>query len=581
MAKVEVRMPQMGESITEGTVVEWLKKPGDTVELDESLLEIGTDKVDTDVPSPSAGTVAEILIAEGETVEVGTVLALIETERVPGVTGDGVGAEPAGEEQAVDSEPELSSDGQPGDAPGEASGIASTPETASKKSSSSAAVSGDTIDVLMPKMGESITEGTVLTWLKGLGDSVALDEPLLEIATDKVDTDVPSPASGTLVKILVQEGETVDVMSHIAVIAIGDNVEISAGPALSATSSVPTQAAASTPSPLPVPAMDLSGESAHVPQFGDKDRFYSPLVRSIAEKEGLNQGELASIQGSGRDGRVTKKDVLSYLSRRGSAPLVPVQSKRQVLSPASPIPERQPGERVEIVEMDRMRRLIAEHMTRSKETSAHVTSFGEADVTSLVRLRERNKAAFYEREGVKLTYTPFFVYAAVEALREHAILNASVVENAIHYRKDYHIGIAVAIGDTGLVVPVIHDAGQKNLVGLAHAAADLADRSRNKKLLPDELQGGTFTVTNVGSLGSIMGTPILNQPQVGILATGVIRKRPVVIEDPNMGDMIGIRHMMYISLSYDHRVVDGAMGSSFLQKFVDVIESFDANEVIK
>lgn len=571
----------MGESITEGTVVEWLKKPGDTVELDESLLEIGTDKVDTDVPSPGAGTLAEILVPEGETVDVGTVLAVIETGGMIGASNDGTGPEPASEDKVVETEPEVSSDGRPGDA----SVNESTPEAASKKSTSDATFSGNTIDVLMPKMGESITEGTVLTWLKGLGDTVGLDESLLEIATDKVDTDVPSPASGTLVEILVQEGETVEVMARIAVIAIGENAKIPTGSATesapTAAPSVPEQRVAPAPSPAPVSATDLSGESAHVKQFGDKDRFYSPLVRSISEREGLNQRELASIQGSGRDGRVTKKDVLSYLNRRGSAQVVPVAAKRQVLSPASPIPERQPGERVEIVEMDRMRQLIAEHMMRSKETSAHVTSFAEADVTNLVRLRERNKVAFYEREEVKLTYTPFFVFAAVEALREHTILNASVVENAIHYRKDYHIGIAVAIGNAGLLVPVIHDAGQKNLVGLAHAAADLADRSRNKKLLPDELQGGTFTVTNVGSLGSIMGTPILNQPQVGILATGVIKKRPVVIEHANMGDTIGIRHMMYVSLSYDHRVVDGAMGSSFLQKFVDVIESFDANEMIK
>lgn len=317
-------------------------------------------------------------------------------------------------------------------------------------------------------------------------------------------------------------------------------------------------------------------------QIGD-GKFFSPLVRSIAEKEGIDHSELAAINGSGREGRVTKKDVLAYIQNRSTVrptASTPAPGPR-ILSPAAPVPQKTPGERVEVVKMDRMRLLISEHMTRSKSTSAHVTSFAELDVTNLVMLRERNKEAFLKREGVKLTYTPFFVYAAVEALRDHPILNASVVGDEIHYKKDYHVGIAVALGGAGLVVPVIRNAGQRNLVGLAHEAADLAHRTRNKQLMPDDLQGGTFTVSNVGSLGSIMGTPIINQPQVGILATGTIQKRPVVIEDPVSGDSIGIRSMMYASLSYDHRVVDGAVGSSFLARFVEVIQSFDPNEVIR
>lgn len=298
--------------------------------------------------------------------------------------------------------------------------------------------------------------------------------------------------------------------------------------------------------------------------------------------------ELQALSGSGRESRVTKADLMAYIKTRGNAPAAAAPAP----APAAPRPAAAPqapaapvsfeptkvvtenGSRVEIIKMDRMRQIIAEHMTRSKATSAHVTSFAEIDVTNLVRFREANKHGFEQREGIKLTYTPFFVFAAVEALKDHPILNSSVEGHEVHVKKDYHVGIAVAIGKTGLVAPVIRNAGQMNVIGLAHAANDLANRARSKQLLPDQLQGGTFTVTNVGSLGSIMGTPIINQPQVGILATGAIKKRPVVIEDPNIGDTIAIRSMMYVSLSYDHRIVDGAMASSFLRRYTDVMESF-------
>jgi len=602
MAKVEVRMPKMGESITEGTVLEWHKQPGDTIAMDESLLEIGTDKVDTDVPSPGAGTVAEILVQEGETVDVGTVIAVIESDadaRDPDArdadtpdSGDGLAAESdaievqAGSSQestaAGNANPETTKSAAP-----EPDGQTPTKETVDQEAPTP---TGATIAVIMPKMGESIVGGTILVWMKKPGDPVMLDEPLLEIATDKVDTEVPAPSAGTLTEILVQEGETVEVGTTIAVIAVegaaGDPVE-SFAPASKPVPESETVAVPSTPEPSSAqedPAQTDSaqedGLSPTITRETGEGKFYSPLVRSIASKEGLSESELGAIQGSGRDGRVSKKDVLAYLQNRGASKK-PALPKRTVLSPKAPVPKRAKGDRVEVEKMGRMRQLISEHMIRSIATSAHVTSFGEADVTNLVRLRERNKEAFIDREGVKLTYTPFFVYAAVEALRDHPILNSSIVGDEIHYQKDYHIGIAVAIGKTGLVVPVIHNAGQKNLVGLAHAAADIAERSRNKQLSPDELQGGTFTVTNVGSLGSIMGTPIINQPQVGILATGAIKKRAVVIEGGTMGDTIGVRRMMYISLSYDHRIVDGAMGSSFLQRYIDVLESFDPDEIIK
>jgi 2-oxoglutarate dehydrogenase E2 component (dihydrolipoamide succinyltransferase) len=553
MATVEVSMPKMGESITEGTVIEWIKKPGDAVEMDEALLEIGTDKVDTEVPSPAAGVLTEVRVEEGATVDVGTIIAVIETEASEAVVVE----QPA---------PEAPASGPADEAP-----PADAPAPSTNGSSA------DGVDVLMPKMGESIMEGTVLAWHKQPGDAIELDETLLEIATDKVDTEVPSPAAGIVSEILVPEGDTVEVGTRIAVISAPGSLPVQQAQAAAPVAEV-------VAAPASVAAAEVAtahaGDGAPIPRKGVDGSFFSPLVRSIAEKEGVSLSELQSLSGSGRENRVTKADLMAYLRQRGQAPAASTPAAAPAAPAAAPVsfePTKQVeagGSRVEIIKMDRMRQIIAEHMTRSKATSAHVTSFAEIDVTNLVRFREANKASFLEREGIKLTYTPFFVFAAVEALKDHPILNSSVEGQEIHVRKDYHVGIAVAIGKTGLVAPVIRNAGQMNVIGLAHAANDLATRARSKQLLPDQLSGGTFTVTNVGSLGSIMGTPIINQPQVGILATGAIKKRPMVIEDPNIGDTIAIRSMMYVSLSYDHRIVDGAMASSFLRRYTDVMESF-------
>ena len=553
MATVEVSMPKMGESITEGTVIEWIKKPGDAVEMDEALLEIGTDKVDTEVPSPAAGVLTEVRVEEGATVDVGTIIAVIETEASEAVVVE----QPA---------PEAPASGPADEAP-----PADAPAPSTNGSSA------DGVDVLMPKMGESIMEGTVLAWHKQPGDAIELDETLLEIATDKVDTEVPSPAAGIVSEILVPEGDTVEVGTRIAVISAPGST-----PVQQAQAAAPVAEAVAAPASVAAAevATAHAGDGAPIPRKGADGSFFSPLVRSIAEKEGVSLSELQSLSGSGRENRVTKADLMAYLQQRGQAPAASTPAAAPAAPAAAPVsfePTKQVeagGSRVEIIKMDRMRQIIAEHMTRSKATSAHVTSFAEIDVTNLVRFREANKASFLEREGIKLTYTPFFVFAAVEALKDHPILNSSVEGQEIHVRKDYHVGIAVAIGKTGLVAPVIRNAGQMNVIGLAHAANDLATRARSKQLLPDQLSGGTFTVTNVGSLGSIMGTPIINQPQVGILATGAIKKRPMVIEDPNIGDTIAIRSMMYVSLSYDHRIVDGAMASSFLRRYTDVMESF-------
>ncbi|MEM9663670.1 MAG: 2-oxoglutarate dehydrogenase, E2 component, dihydrolipoamide succinyltransferase [Bacteroidota bacterium] len=581
MANVDVIMPQMGESITEGTIIVWLKQPGDPIEMDEPLLEIGTDKVDTEVPSPTAGIVAELRAEEGDVVDVGTVIAVIATEaEAPAEAAAPAPAAPAPAAlEPVAPEP-----------------AATAPEPAPATASRGSAASGETIEVVMPQMGESITEGTVVVWLKEPGDTIELDEPLLEIGTDKVDTEVPSPAAGTVVEVLVPEGDTVNVGTPLARIATGDAVPATASPAPSSGDGT-SQAAPVAPPAAPAPAAPRAMPTAPaepagpLPRQGSDGRFLSPLVRSIAEKEGISLSELEQLQGTGRDGRVTKQDMLSYVEHRTTAPTPTVApAAPQPARPAAPAVRPAPsgdgsdtsdyGDRVEIVEMDRMRQIIADHMIRSRATSAHVTSFCEIDVTNLVALRERNKQAFQEREGVKLTYTPFFIQAAVQALRDHPTLNASVDGRKILLKKDYHIGMAVALGRTGLIAPVIRDAGQKNLTGLAVSAASLATRARNRDLQPDELQGGTFTVTNIGSLGSLMGTPIINQPQVGILAVGAIKKRPVVIEHPDLGDTIAIRQMMYASLSYDHRIVDGAMGSSFLQAFTAALEGLNPNETL-
>jgi 2-oxoglutarate dehydrogenase E2 component (dihydrolipoamide succinyltransferase) len=579
MAKVDVTMPKMGESITEGTVLTWHKQVGDPVALDEVLLEIGTDKVDTEVPSPAAGVVAQLLVSEGTTVDVGTVIAVLETD-VNAVLAPAPAVAPPAPAKAE----------APSPAPLPTPPAPSVPSAPPPP----AVTGGSDVAVVMPKMGESITEGTVLAWRKQAGDPIDLDEPLLEIGTDKVDTEVPSPAKGIVKALLVPAGETVEVGTPIALIAVGEGA-VAEMPTPAAPPAAVTPPAATPPiTPAATPAATGDGTppvaqaAGPLPRKGDDGRFFSPLVRSIAEKEGVSLQELSALTGTGRDGRITKGDLLAYLATRTQPPAmaptpvpVPTMPPPSAPAPARPtvaplaVPTASEGGRVEIIEMDRMRQIIAEHMTRSKATSAHVTSFQEVDVTNLVRLRERNKAAFEKREGIKLTYTPFFVWAAVEALREHPLLNASVEGKQIILRKDFHVGIAVAVGKTGLMAPVIRDAGQKNLIGLAHAASDLAERTRNKQLGPNELMGGTFTVTNIGSLGSIMGTPIINQPQVAILATGAIKKRPVVVEDPTLGDVIAIRHMMYLSLSYDHRIIDGAMAASYLHRFVEVIETLD------
>ena len=443
------------------------------------------------------------------------------------------------------------------------------------------------IEILLPKMGESVAEATITKFVVNAGEGTEADEPLVEIATDKVDSEVPAPEDGTLVEWLVQEGDVVAVGQAIAKFEIageGDAAPATTPASAPAAAPAPAPVAAPTPTPAPAPAVVEELEAplqaasgapldALPGRIGANGRFYSPLVRSIAQSEGVTPAELDSIAGSGAEGRVTKKDILSYIAARTSAPAVapqaPAPTTAATSAPAKPAPAANAAPTVsvsgqdEIVEMDRMRKLIADHMVRSKQTSPHVTSFVEADMTRIVEWRKRNKAAFEQAHGTKLTYTPLIAEAIVKAIRDFPGVNASVDGDRIIIKKQINLGMATALPSGNLIVPVIHNADQLSLVGLATRVNDLADRARNGKLKPDDTAGGTYTMSNVGTFGNVMGTPIINQPQVGILALGAIRKKPAVIETPE-GDVIAIRHMMFLSHSYDHRVVDGMLVAALL-----------------
>ncbi len=453
-------------------------------------------------------------------------------------------------------------------------------------------------DLVMPKMGESIIEATILNWVKEVGDSVEVDETILEIATDKVDSEVPSPVEGTIKEILFQVDDVVPVGETIAVIET-DASEASDGASESESGEKEPEPAPDTEKEKPSPDPSVSSpataggsspdskpaEEASL-RPGQSDRFYSPLVRKIASTEGISKEELDTVPGTGREGRVTKHDILQYLENRGSAPQPQQASQSKEASSASAGAASEPksppvaiGQDDEVVEMDRMRKMIAEHMVRSKRTSPHVTSNVEVDVTNLFNWRNKNKKRFQEKYGTKITFTPIFFEAVCKALRDFPGVNVSVDGTQIIYRKHINIGMATALPSGNLIVPVIKDADHLSLVGLAKNVNDLAGRARNNELKPDELQGGTFTVTNVGTFGNVMGTPIIFQPQVAILATGAIRKKPAVLETEH-GDVIAIRQMMYLSLSYDHRVVDGALGGTFLREIGRNLEAFDPNREI-
>jgi len=429
-------------------------------------------------------------------------------------------------------------------------------------------------EILMPKMGESIIEATITKWLKSKGEAVGEDESIAEIATDKVDSEIPSPVEGTIVEILFKEGDVVPVGKVIAVIDLGGEA---AGPAPAKEMAAESSAAATAKSEaLPASAETQPAGSQTSTPGG---RFYSPLVKSIARQENISDKELDSITGTGKDGRVTKQDVLDYLTKKPSsaAPSSPAAAAKPTPAYEAPKVVMESGD--EIFEMDRMRRLIADHMVMSKQVSPHVTSFIDVDVTNIVIWREKMKDAFQKRENEKLTYTPIIIAAAAQVLKEFPRVNASVDGYNIIHRKKVNIGMATALPNGNLIVPVIRNADQKSLLGIVKDVNDLAGRARSNALVPDEIQGGTFTVTNFGTFDSITGTPIISQPQVAILGIGAIRKKPVVIETPQ-GDVIGIRHIMILSLAYDHRIVDGAMGGMFLRRLKEILENWDVGRAI-
>lgn len=430
------------------------------------------------------------------------------------------------------------------------------------------------VEMLMPKMGESIIEGTILTWLKKEGDTIEADESVLEVATDKVDTEVPSTHGGVLKKILAKEGDVVAVGAPIAIIETNNKVE-SAVPKTEVPASPKEELVATAPAHTDSLISKAEPETSSPAEDG---RFYSPLVKSMAKEEGISASELSGIPGTGKDGRVTKQDMLDYLSKRGE--------KASVSSPAVPSPSiYEPKVQVsvsatdEIIEMDRMRKIIAQRMVESKRISAHVTSFVEADMTAIVLWREKNKEAYKKKYGESITYTPFFIEAVAKAIRDFPMINISVDGERIIKKKDINIGMAVALPSGNLIVPVIKNADQLNLVGISKAVNDLANRARVNKLTADDLSGGTYSVSNVGSFGNVMGTPIIPQPQVAILAVGAIVKKPAVVETPT-GDVIAIRHKMFLSHSYDHRVVDGALGGMFVRRVADYLEAFDMNTTL-
>jgi 2-oxoglutarate dehydrogenase E2 component (dihydrolipoamide succinyltransferase) len=441
-------------------------------------------------------------------------------------------------------------------------------------------------EIIMPKLGESIIEATITRWVKSAGDTVEEDDSIVEIATDKVDSEIPSPVEGTITETLYSEGDVVAVGKVIAIVEMDgddapsddtatDKVEEINKEAEVAAEAAPAAVAEETPAAAEAPA------AAAAEDFSGSNRFYSPLVKSIAKTEGISVAELDSIKGSGKDGRVTKNDVLGYLENRAAAPAAPSApaAPAKAAAPKMEVPPVNTQAGDQIVEMDRMRKLIADHMVMSKQVSPHVTSFIDVDVTNVVNWRNKVKESFLKREGEKVTYTPIFIDAAAKALKDYPQINASVDGYNIIYRKAVNIGMATALPDGNLIVPVIKNADEKSLLGLVKSVNDLAGRARGNKLDPDDISGATFTTTNFGSFDSLTGTPIINQPQVAILGLGAIRKQPVVLETPQ-GDVIGIRHIMILSLAYDHRIVDGALGGLYLKRVKELLENFDPKTII-
>ncbi|MFS0867489.1 2-oxoglutarate dehydrogenase, E2 component, dihydrolipoamide succinyltransferase [Microbacterium sp. 179-B 1A2 NHS] len=564
-----VVLPALGESVTEGTVTRWLKKVGDTIQADEGLLEISTDKVDTEIPSPVSGVIEEILVDEDETVEVGAVLAKI---------GDGSSA-------PAESAPTESAPAAEEAAPAEAAPAAEQPAPAAEESAPAAeaapAADGDAKDVVLPELGESVTEGTVTRWLKQVGDEVAIDEALLEISTDKVDTEIPSPVAGTLTEILVQEDETVEVGAVLARVGSGAPAAEAPAPAAEAPAAeapaakAPAETAAPAPAEQAAPAKEEAPAAAPAEEeapaaapateepaaaeatVADDDTvtYVTPLVRRLAQQHGV---DLTTVTGSGVGGRIRKEDVLKAAEAPKAAPS---ESAPQAAA-AAPAPIEVSPLRGTTQPMSRLRKVLASRAVESMQQTAQLTTVVEVDVTKLANYRDSVKATFLEKTGDKLSFLPFFALAAAEALKSFPIINATVDGDQIVYPASENVSIAVDT-ERGLLTPVLRDAGDKNIAQIAHEIADLAERTRNNKLKPDELAGGTFTLTNTGSRGALFDTPVVFLPQSAILGTGVVVKRPGLVSVDGK-DAISIRSYVYLALSYDHRVIDGADAARFL-----------------
>ncbi len=554
-----VKMPALGESVSEGTVTRWLKAEGDHINVDEPLLEVSTDKVDTEIPSPVSGTLSKILVQVDATVPVGADLAIIE---------DGAAAPVAAPVAAPIVE-------TPAPVAAPAAPVAATPPPAATPATPAASAAGTIIT--MPALGESVSEGTVTRWLKNVGDSVAVDEALLEVSTDKVDTEIPSPVAGTLIAIDVPVDSTVPVGARLAVIGTSGATPAPAAPVAAAPVAAPVVA---TPPPAPVVAAPVAAApvvaaaptpvAASAPITQPQDSYVTPIVRKLASELGVN---LASVRGTGIGGRIRREDVEAM-----AKPTAPMSSPATPAAPRAAAPIAASPLRGTTVTMSRLRKVIAARMVESLAVSAQLTTVIEVDVTKIARLRDRAKASFEAREGVKLSFLPFFAVAVCEALKQHPVLNSSVEGDQIIYHGAEHLGVAVDT-ERGLLVPVIANAGDLNMGGVARKIADLAARTRDNKVNPDELSGGTFTLTNTGSRGALFDTPIINQPQVAILGLGAVVKRPMVVRGEDGGETIAIRSMVYLGLSYDHRVVDGADAARFLVTLKERLEggSFESD----
>ena len=549
-----VTMPALGESVTEGTVTRWLKSEGDFVKVDEPLLEVSTDKVDTEIPSPAEGILTRIVVPVDSTVAVGAELAVI---------GDG-GSAAAPAPVATPVEAPVAAPVTP---------VVETPAPVAAPVVPATTGSAAGVVVTMPALGESVTEGTVTRWLKNVGDTINVDEPLLEVSTDKVDTEIPSPASGTILAIDVAVDSTVAVGARLALIGAAGAAPVAAAPAapvapVVATPVEPVVAAPVAPvAPVvstPAPAAPAAPAATSVPALDDS--YVTPIVRKLAHELGV---ELSSVKGTGIGGRIRKEDVQAAAKPLASAASAVASASNSSAPKAAPVAVS--PLRGTTVTMSRLRKVIAARMVESLQISAQLTTVIEVDVTKIARLRGAAKASFQEREGVNLTFLPFFAVAVCEALKQHPVVNASIDGDQVTYHGAEHLGIAVDT-ERGLLVPVIRDAGDLNIGGVARKISDVAARTRDNKISPDELGGGTFTITNTGSRGALFDTPIINQPQVAILGIGAVVKRPMVMKGTDGGETIAVRSMVYLALSYDHRIVDGADASRFLVTLKERLE---------